>query len=230
MFQPVCLVSASDISREGLSNILNAEGFSVVERLEDTSQIDAGKCETGMLFILDSPPIDQQCRQVEHIQAIAEDPVIVILTEEFDLHAMVACFRAGAQGYIVKSIKALPLMAALKLAAMGERVLPSNLVDVLDRRLSLPRAPEEVDDSVEAANLSPRELDVLCCLIAGYSNKVIARELTVCEATVKVHVKAILRKLKVNNRTQAAIWASSRGISSPIVTNASGHDQAFLAA
>ena len=50
---------------------------------------------------------------------------------------------------------------------------------------------------------------MLCCLMAGYSNKVIARELDVCEATVKVHVKAILRKLNVNNRTQAAIWANS---------------------
>lgn len=178
-----------------------------------------------MLFILDSPPLDQQCQQVEAIQAVTDNPVIVILTEDFDLHAMVSCFRAGAQGYIVKSIKALPLMAALKLAAMGERVLPSNLVDVLDRRLSFPRSPEDLDDSVEAANLSPRELDVLCCLIAGYSNKVIARELSVCEATVKVHVKAILRKLKVNNRTQAAIWASSRGISSPIMSNTSPSGQ-----
>lgn len=230
MFQPVCLISASDISREGLSSILDAEGFSVVERLEDTSQIDPDKCEPGMLFILDSPPVDQQCQQVANIQTITEDPVIVILTEEFDLHAMVACFRAGVQGYIVKSIKALPLMAALKLAAMGERVLPSSLVDVLDRRLSFPRTPDEVDGSVEAAKLSPRELDVLCCLIAGYSNKVIARELSVCEATVKVHVKAILRKLKVNNRTQAAIWASSRGISSPIIPTTTPQGQATLAA
>lgn len=227
MFQPVCLISASDISREGLSNILNAEGFSVIERLEHVSDLEAGKCQSGMLFILDSPPLAQQCADVEAIQAVTDKPVVVVLTEVFDLQSMVACFRAGAQGYIVKSIKALPLMAALKLAAMGERVLPSNLVDVLDRRLSIPRPPAAADASVEAANLSPRELDVLCCLIAGFSNKVIARELSVCEATVKVHVKAILRKLKVNNRTQAAIWASSRGISSPII---SGVQQASLAA
>ena len=66
---------------------------------------------------------------------------------------------------------------------------------------------------VELGSLSAaaRERDVLGCLMAGYSNKVIARELDVCEATVKVHVKAILRKLDVSNRTQAAIWASTRG-------------------
>ena len=64
---------------------------------------------------------------------------------------------------------------------------------------------------MEEAKLSVRERDVLCCLMAGYSNKVIARELDVCEATVKVHVKAILRKLDVSNRTQAAMWASTRG-------------------
>ena len=69
-----------------------------------------------------------------------------------------------------------------------------------------------MENEIEDANLSPRERDVLCCLMAGYSNKVIARELDVCEATVKVHVKAILRKLDVRNRTQAAIWASTRGV------------------
>jgi two-component system nitrate/nitrite response regulator NarL len=87
------------------------------------------------------------------------------------------------------------------------------LVDVFDRKMKSARAPIEFESGVEEANLSPREHDVLCCLMAGYSNKVIARELSVCEATVKVHVKAILRKLKVNNRTQAAIWASTRGYS-----------------
>jgi two-component system nitrate/nitrite response regulator NarL len=51
--------------------------------------------------------------------------------------------------------------------------------------------------------------------MGGNSNKVIARELDVCEATVKVHVKAILRKLEVNNRTQAAMWASARGLAQP---------------
>jgi len=52
-----------------------------------------------------------------------------------------------------------------------------------------------------------RELEILACLVSGHPNKIISRQLEISEATVKVHVKAILRKIGVQNRTQAAIWA-----------------------
>nr|WP_281377252.1 LuxR C-terminal-related transcriptional regulator [Stakelama sediminis] len=68
------------------------------------------------------------------------------------------------------------------------------------------------EQSLEQANLSDREQQVLRCLMVGYPNKIISRHLNISEATVKVHVKAILRKLRVSNRTQAAIWASGRGL------------------
>lgn len=59
--------------------------------------------------------------------------------------------------------------------------------------------------------LSAREVQILCCLADGYSNKQVARELDITEATVKVHVKTVLRKLHLMNRTQAAIWAVQNG-------------------
>jgi two-component system nitrate/nitrite response regulator NarL len=59
--------------------------------------------------------------------------------------------------------------------------------------------------------LSPREKSIMQCLIAGDSNKCIARKIDIAEATVKVHVKAILRKIRVQNRTQAAIWGMNHG-------------------
>jgi two-component system nitrate/nitrite response regulator NarL len=62
-----------------------------------------------------------------------------------------------------------------------------------------------------APQLSPREKSILQCLIEGYSNKCIARKIDIAEATVKVHVKAILRKIRVQNRTQAAIWGMNNG-------------------
>ena len=66
------------------------------------------------------------------------------------------------------------------------------------------------EDTV-APQLSPREKSILRCLIEGDSNKCIARKIDIAEATVKVHVKAILRKIRVQNRTQAAIWAMNHG-------------------
>jgi two-component system nitrate/nitrite response regulator NarL len=64
------------------------------------------------------------------------------------------------------------------------------------------------DPAMLLNKLSDREAQILRCLTQGASNKVIARELGVAEATVKVHIKAILRKVKASNRTQAAMWAT----------------------
>lgn len=66
-----------------------------------------------------------------------------------------------------------------------------------------------------APQLSPREQSILQCLIEGNSNKGIARKINIAEATVKVHVKAILRKIRVQNRTQAAIWGMNNGSPRP---------------
>ena len=213
MFQDVCLISPCDISREGLSNILRSEGFSIVGSYQHVTEVNVSEMGAKVVVLADCPTVEEQSDTVERIKAVLDTAIVVVLAERFDLKAMVDCFHSGAQGYIIKSMKSQPLIAALKLAAVGERVLPPNLVDVFDRKAKSIRSPIELESDVEDANLSPREHDVLCCLMAGYSNKVIARELSVCEATVKVHVKAILRKLKVNNRTQAAIWASTRGYS-----------------
>jgi two-component system nitrate/nitrite response regulator NarL len=67
-------------------------------------------------------------------------------------------------------------------------------------------------DDASAPQLSPRELAILRCLINGNSNKCIARKIDIAEATVKVHVKAILRKIRVQNRTQAAIWGMNHAL------------------
>lgn len=215
MYRNVCVVSECEITREGLGNILKSEGFDVVGSFGAIDEIKAAEFETDFFFVLDGIAPGDQSPSVRAVKARFDTSPIVILTERFDFTTMLECFHSGAQGYIVRSMKAQPLTTSLRLAALGERVLPPDLVDIFEQQAFTPvlRTSEQSDEEVNRARLSPRELDVLCCLMAGYSNKVIARELTVCEATVKVHVKAILRKLNVHNRTQAAIWASSRGIS-----------------
>lgn len=215
MYRNVCLISECEITREGLGNILKSEGFDVIGSFGAIDEIKAAHFETDFFFVLDGIAPGEQSPSVRAVKERFDASPIVILTERFDFTIMLECFHSGAQGYIVRSMKAQPLTTSLRLAALGERVLPPDLVDIFEQQAFTPvlRTSEQSDEEVNRARLSPRELDVLCCLMAGYSNKVIARELTVCEATVKVHVKAILRKLNVHNRTQAAIWASSRGIS-----------------
>ena len=124
-------------------------------------------------------------------------------------------FGAGADGYLLKSITASALIESLRLVALGEKVFPSMLTDFLGAmRANQSSTGERV--RVGDIALSQRELDIIRGLADGHSNKAIAKELAITEATVKVHLKTVLRKLGATNRTQVAIWAVQHG-----VTNAS---------
>lgn len=219
----ICLVCPNDISREGLSHILESEDFHVINSFENIDEISDTSSLSDALFIIDCISPEEQPRAVEVILSHAPSSRVVVLSETFDMKTMIECFNAGAQGYIIRTMKSPRLLAALRLAALGEKVVPSDFIDVLGSHPIEYSMPSSVENEIHDANLSPREMDVLCCLMAGYSNKVIARQLDVCEATVKVHVKSILRKLNVHNRTQAAIWANSRGISDANCVSSSTH-------
>lgn len=213
MQNQLCLVSPNDISREGLCNIFSNDGFEIVGACRSVVEVDQSEDDDQFLVVVDFHSPNDQVNAVKELKDSFPKAAIVVLAERFDFDSMVHCFHLGAQGYIIKSMNSSPLITSLRLASMGEKVMPSDLADLLDRRPIRTMSAAEGDEDIDRANLSHREMDVLCCLMAGYSNKVIARQLDVCEATVKVHVKAILRKLKVNNRTQAAIWATSHGLS-----------------
>lgn len=212
MSRDLCIISPHDISREGLLYILRSDGFNIVGSFQTVSDMANENLSGDFMAVIDLPDPAVQLEALAQIKSNYPSARVVVLVEKFDMHAMAQCFDMGARGYIIKSMKSQSLIAALRLVSLGEKVLPSELADALSHDKISAHSPEEVENEIEDANLSPRERDVLCCLMAGYSNKVIARELDVCEATVKVHVKAILRKLDVRNRTQAAIWASTRGV------------------
>jgi two-component system nitrate/nitrite response regulator NarL len=111
------------------------------------------------------------------------------------------------------------LVKYLDLVMLGEVVFPSAMVlsslPISGGASAIERASAaEVPESLQAISagapirtLSSREAEILHCLMQGAPNKIIARKLEVAEATVKVHIKAILRKIRVTNRTQAAMWA-----------------------
>jgi two-component system nitrate/nitrite response regulator NarL len=107
---------------------------------------------------------------------------------------------------------------SIELVMMGGAVFPpaflTSALDAEKREVEVDDAPAPNDDDRAVAiaddrlaqQLSPREVSIVHCLIEGDSNKCIARKIKIAEATVKVHIKAILRKIRVQNRTQAAIW------------------------
>jgi two-component system, NarL family, nitrate/nitrite response regulator NarL len=148
---------------------------------------------------------------------------IICLAPEFDFDVMSACFAAGASGYLLESISRDALRESLRLVDAGEKVFPSELA------MQFPALTSRPDDSA-APNLSPpesdlscREVEVLQCLANGQSNKVIAKNLEIAEATVKVHVKRILRKAHAINRTQAALWGIAIGVAPAPALNEAEH-------
>jgi two-component system nitrate/nitrite response regulator NarL len=107
---------------------------------------------------------------------------------------------AALSGILTYDLSVAAFARSLLLICAGERVFPRDLA--LGRKLAPPS-----EDWSDAIRLSPREREMLTHLVAGHSNKVIARHLDIAEATVKVHLKSVARKIRVENRTQAAIWA-----------------------
>jgi len=123
-----------------------------------------------------------------------------------------AAIEAGARGYILKSANGEILRHVLPLVLSGELYVPAQAVaaEDLGQAGEFETSPLEDnnDFNPDFKSLTPRETQVLKLLTLGYSNKEIARSLGMLEGTVKVHVKSIMKKLGVNNRTQAAIAAN----------------------
>ena len=211
----VRLLCGNAIVREGLSRILTERDFRVIQypniatalQMEETPEDDTGPS----LLLIDSGTEELDADTTSVLQRRFPSAYLVLLSDRFDFQIMLKAFRLGALGYIVKEISCDRLVATLRLVAMGERVLPPQLADELQSRPSIADVLE-VERPVDAACLSDRELEILRWLIMGCPNKVISKRMDISEATVKVHVKAVLRKLRVKNRTQAAIWAANHGM------------------
>lgn len=112
---------------------------------------------------------------------------------------------ASLSGILTYDLSADAFVQSLRLICAGERVFPRELT--VERRPEGPSSAADVRS--DNSRLSPREREVLSHLVDGHSNKAIGRLLGMTEATVKVHLKSVLRKIRVENRTQAAIWALS---------------------
>lgn len=211
MVDRVCLLSSDEIFGAGLASILRSTELRLAEVFDSVGEVQESELDSDFLAVVDLDDDQQQADAVAALKALHPSCHIVVLSKALSFGSMVECLKLGANGYILKSSRPAALIASLRLAALGEKVMPSNL---LDERLFASTARQTLrseNDVAAAAGLSQRECEVLNHLADGDANKVIARKLDVCEATVKVHVKSILRKLSVDNRTQAAVVAAGLG-------------------
>jgi DNA-binding NarL/FixJ family response regulator len=139
---------------------------------------------------------------VEAVQAIRrEDPdarILVLTTFDGDADIQRA-LEAGARGYLLKSVRRATLIEAIRAVAAGQRYLP-------------PATAARLVEAMESERLTPRELDVLRLLAEGQRNREIGETLGLAEATVKIHVNNLLRKLEAKDRTEATVIALKRGL------------------
>ncbi len=151
---------------------------------------------------------------IETLKAIRDgglDCRVVILTVSDNADDLVAAIRSGADGYLLKDMEPEDLLASIDETLNGRTVISDRLNGLLARAIR----DEATTKQRNAAALTDREGEILQGLAQGLSNKLIARSLEITEATVKVHVKNLLKKLGFRSRLEAAVWAVSRGMKQP---------------
>lgn len=212
--------------REGLKHVLLNTRYKVQPedpvRKGDGIAASFPSGAAPLLFILDANLHPNGIAEaIQDLKQRHPQARVVVLSDSFALEAMTDALSAGADGYCLATIGCDALIKYLDLAMLGEVVFPSALflsamseIKVASEKaasahgshaLQVLKSAEPI--GLPVRNLSSREAEILHCLTQGAPNKVIARKLDVAEATVKVHIKAILRKIRVANRTQAAMWA-----------------------
>jgi two-component system, NarL family, nitrate/nitrite response regulator NarL len=201
----------------GFKYLLDGTRFAITSTAADeTSVFTGGQNVVPTLFIIDGSDLPGRIAEAAgNLKGRMPEARIVVIAESFDVSFIKLAREAGVDGFCQSSSSRDVLIKSLELVMLGEAVLPTSLmVQLLD---AVPTT-EPKDSRDEAGlewsdprlrKLSTRESQILHCLTDGAPNKVIARKLDVAEATVKVHVKAILRKIGAANRTQAAMWAAT---------------------
>ncbi len=139
------------------------------------------------------------------IKQVDQDIRVVMLTVSNAEEDVVAALRNGADGYLLKDMDPADLMTKFREVAEGKIVMSPSITQCLARALQA-EGQRGLQQGV-AEELTDREREILIHLRSGESNKVIARQLKIAEATVKVHVKHLLKKLGLKTRVEAAVWA-----------------------
>lgn len=144
---------------------------------------------------------------LRRIRAANLDCKVVILTVSDSADDLLAAIRNGGDGYLLKDMEPEDLLSAIDQALNGRTVLGERLSGLLAQAIREEATAKQRD----LAALTGREEEILQCLAEGMSNKLIARRLSITEATVKVHVRNLLKKLGFRSRLEAAVWTVGRG-------------------
>jgi len=213
----VLVVDDHTLFRKGIINLLQQQsGIEVVGEAKDGREgIALAKRLRPDVILMDVQM--PGCNGIEATEAIRQDLPdvrIIMLTVSEQDEDLFSAIKAGARGYLLKSVEPDHLLKSIDLLMKGEAVIPHNMASKLLTEFSaLSKKPAPAaDPSGDYQPLTNREKEILQTLSGGSTNKEIATALNISEHTVKIHLKNILKKLHMNNRIQAAIYAHQQGL------------------
>jgi len=210
----IVIVDDHALFRVGLKGLLERRGIEVVGAAADGEEgMALANTHKPDVLLLDLRMPDLSGLAVLR-QMIAQgfDIPVVMLTTSADEGDLSESLRSGARGYLLKDMEPDELIVALQDIVQGKIVVAPALTSVLADLVRHGDRRERKDELEPFSSLTPREHEILCHLSEGQSNKVIARNLNISDGTVKLHVKAILRKLGVHSRVEAAVMAVEKGV------------------
>jgi len=198
----IMVVEDHNIVRQGLVALMRTvANFDVIAETDSGEQaIEAFRTHRPDITLMDLRlKSGSGVSAILAIRKISPESKIIVLTTYDGDEDIYKALQAGAQGYVLKGASSEELIKAVVAVHAGERYIPSLVAERLAGR-------------VGAEQLTEREVEVLQNIVRGKSNKEIAQQMHISEATVKTHINNLLSKLMVSDRTQAAITALQRGI------------------
>jgi two-component system NarL family response regulator len=198
----VLIVEDHNVVRQGLAALLNVvDGLTVVgEAADGLDAIDAFHKHQPDVTLIDlRMPRMGGVEVIQRIRSETPQARFIVLTTYDGDEDIYRALKAGARAYLLKGMTREDLVTTIRAVHAGKSHIPPAIAERLAERMG-------------TEELTPREFDVLKEIVNGKSNKEIASELNVSEATVKTHINSLLGKLGVTDRTQAATAAIQRGL------------------
>src|ERR1700676_2013066 len=218
------LVDDHHLIREALRGVLKELRFNAIileaPNSAQAMQTIAENTDTN-LILLDLGLPDRDCFLVlEELRQRYPAISVVVLSATQDRSNVVKALDLGASGYIPKAARREVMLGAIQLVLAGGIYIPPQVLEreVLSEAATKPTGREQIGTWCSELGLTDRQIDVLALMMQGMNNKTICRILNLAEPTVKNHVTAILRALKVTNRTEAVIAVNKFGWQAPTTT------------
>ena len=208
----VLLIDDHTLFRIGLQELLERRGIDVLAAVGDGRQ----GCQLARELKPDIILLDLRMPDIDGLSVLRQlndaglGIPVVMLTTSTQERDLVESLRSGAHGYLLKDMEPDQLVDSLREIVAGKTVVAADMTHVLAKVV---KGNDPIEGDVSRfSELTPREMEILCHLAEGRSNKLIGRELGISDGTVKLHVRSILKKLEVRSRVEAAVLAVEDGV------------------